>query len=117
MPGPSIPLMPMARVAADAQGAPSVIPPIPPMAGGPGPTPPAGALPPPAAPEAMNPPGMFPPPQAPAAPPFNVRMQPDGSSVYIIPSPDGDPGKDIVLGINPPPKLPKAFQPPAQPGA
>lgn len=31
--------------------------------------------------------------------------------------PDGDPGKDIVLGINPPPKLPKAFQPPAQPGA
>jgi len=109
----------MGKAAADAAG--PILPP-PPIAAGPGPMPPAGALPPPmppapAAPEAMNPPGMFPPPQAPAAPPFDVRMQPDGSSVYVIPSPDGDKGKDIVLGINPPPKLPKAFQPPAQPGA
>jgi hypothetical protein len=40
-------------------------------------------------------------------------MQPDGSSIYVMPSPDGDPINDIMLGRNEPPKLPKAFQPPA----
>lgn len=42
--------------------------------------------------------------------PYTVRMQPDGSSLYTIPSPDGNAAQDIVLGLNPPPKMPKAFQ-------
>jgi len=51
-------------------------------------------------------------PPAPQAPPYTVRLQPDGSSVYVMPSPDGDPGKDIVLGVNKAPAVPKAMQAP-----
>lgn len=51
---------------------------------------------------------------------YTVRMQPDGTSVYVQPSPDGDPTKDIILGVNKAPKIqpqapqgiPLAFQPP-----
>ena len=50
----------------------------------------------------------LPSPSAPPEPPFEVKMQADGSSVYLTKT---DP--QIVIGINPPPKLPKALQPPA----
>jgi len=77
--------------------------------------------PPPSMISAGMPPGAPPmppaPPQAPAAPQgpaWTVRPQADGSSVYVIPSPDGDPSKDIVIGMNPAPKLPKSLQPGAQ---
>lgn len=59
---------------------------------------------------------MMPPPSAPAKPPYSVRLQADGSSIFYIPSPDGNPVNDIILGKNDPPKLPKALQP-AQPPA
>ncbi len=42
--------------------------------------------------------------------PWKVKQQPDGSSVNYLPSPDGDPTKDIILNVNLPPKVPKAFQ-------
>ena len=83
----------MGVAAANAAGAPAGLPPV----GLPAP----GAPPAPAAPQA----GGLPAPEAPAAPPYMVRMQPDGSSIYVIPSPDGDLIKDIVLGVNPAPKL------------
>lgn len=57
----------------------------------------------------------FPPPGAPSAPPYQIAMQPDGSGKYYVPSPDGNPLNDVVIGVIPPPKLPKAFQkPPTQ---
>lgn len=73
----------------------------------------APAAPPMAPPGAMSQPmGGAPmqPPQ-PQAPPWNVQMQSDGSSVYSIPGQDGKP---IILGVNPPPRLPKSLQPPTQ---
>ena len=45
--------------------------------------------------------------------PWQVKQQSDGSSVNYIPSPDGDPTKDIILSVNAAPKLPRALQPPA----
>ena len=107
--------MPMG-IAADRYDQPAdLTPPMP--AGGMAPPPPAalaaGAPPPPAAmPMGSTLPSM-PAPSAPAGPPWSVALQPDGSSKYFIPSPDGDPAKEIVLGVNPPPKLPKAMAPAA----
>lgn len=47
--------------------------------------------------------------QTPATPPipWDVRLQPDGSSVNYIKGPDG---AEIILNVNQPPKLPKAYQ-------
>lgn len=50
----------------------------------------------------------FPAPGAPEKPPFEVEMQPNGTSVYYVP---GSNGQKIILGVNPPPKMPKALQP------
>lgn len=112
---PSTPSMPFAA-AADKYSAPAnLTPPMP--AGGMAPPPPAalaaGAPPPPAAMPMGSTLPTMPEPAAPAGPPWSVALQPDGSSKYFIPSPDGDPAKEIVLGVNPPPKLPKAFNAPA----
>lgn len=65
-----------------------------------------------AGPGAMPPGGPMQPP-APTKAPWDVQMQDDGSSVYSIPGPNGNP---IILGVNPPPRLPKALQTP-KPGA
>lgn len=107
--------MPMG-IAANSYDQPvDLTPPMP--TGGMAPPPPAGlaaaAPPPPGAMPMGSTMPMMPEPDAPAAPPYTVRMQPDGSSIYVMPSPDGDPMNDIMLGRNEPPKLPKAFQPPA----
>lgn len=80
--------------------------PSPPMAGSlagpPGalPMPPAGAV----------------PPQGPPPPQWQVKMQPDGTSVYFMPGPKGDGSDDLIMGVNPPPKQPKGAQPPAAQG-
>ncbi len=67
--------------------------------GAPAPAPSAGAMPPPAADAGIS------------QPPYNVRLQPDGSSVYELPSPaPGMPA--IVIGVNPAPHLPKSLQAP-----
>ena len=81
------------------------------MPGSPGPaaaTPPAAAV--PAAPApAGAPPAPFP---TPGTKPFwQVRQQPDGSSINYIPAPDGDPSKEVILSVNPAPKIPTALQP------
>lgn len=72
---------------------------------------PAAGAPPPAAAGMMGQAGAmsFPEPGAPAEPPFDVRLQPDGSSVYVTKT-----QPEIVIGINPAPKLPKALQPPTK---
>jgi len=63
---------------------------------------------------------MAPPPDAadPGAapqPPYTVRLQPDGSSVYEITTglPPGAP--PIIIGVNKPPNLPPALQQPKVP--
>ncbi len=103
-------MMPMGAAALKNSTPPAPpLPPLtaPPSAGaGPMPLPPPPAMPP-------APGAAAPIPRAPVAtPPWSVRPQPDGSSVYYMPSPDGDPSKEVILGVNPPPKLPKALQPP-----
>lgn len=67
----------------------------------------------PMAPPMAGPLPTMPPPSAPSAPPYSVELQPDGSSIYFVPSPDGDPMKKVVLQVNKAPKLPPAFQPAA----
>lgn len=61
-------------------------------------------------------------PAAPAAPqtptglpavPYQTRTQPDGSVAAYIPSPDGNPANDVVIGVAPAFKVPKAFSQPA----
>lgn len=52
--------------------------------------------------------GGIPSPQAQPQNPYQVRMQDDGTSVYHITGPNG---KEIIVGLNPPPKIPKAMQP------
>lgn len=52
--------------------------------------------------------GAFPPPGSPSQPPWQVTMQPDGSSIYKVDTAGGP----IVIGVNPAPKLPKALQNP-----
>ncbi len=116
------------KAAVDNYSKPANLTPPMPMAGSP-PPPPMGGMQMPtaqASPVASAQPIMggampgLPSPGAPAAPPYTVRLQADGSSVYVLPSPDGDPAKDIVLSRNEPPRLPKAFQTPSaptQPGA
>lgn len=114
--------MPMGAAAVSAAGMPTLPPVFPPSKGvaaqatEPAPSAPP-VLPPAMPPAAPAPqtgmPGMMPPPSAPAQPPYTVSLQPDGSSKYSIQTPGGE----VVLGINPAPKLPKAFQvqqPPAQ---
>jgi hypothetical protein len=54
---------------------------------------------------------ITPPPGQPEENPYQVRLQPDGSSVYYLPGPT--PQQEIILGVNNPPKLPKALQQPA----
>lgn len=58
--------------------------------------------------------------QAPSQPqgaPWQTRQQPDGSSIYFLPGMKGDGSDDIVIGVNQPPKLPKAMQAPTQQSA
>lgn len=47
----------------------------------------------------------MPSPDAPSEPPYDVKLQADGSSVYLTKT---DP--PVVIGINKPPKLPPALQ-------
>jgi hypothetical protein len=107
---PMLPRMPMSIAAADTMGAaPEPLPPIP--------MPPAGATPPPAmpppslptpmAPDTMLPQGAQPAPEQSPAAPYQVRTQPDGSIVGYIPSPDGNPANDIIVGVHKPFNLPK----------
>jgi len=93
---------------------------MPPLPQGPGPA--AGAPPPaPAGPPPMEmPPQIGMPPQGAGAPPagpagipqyplpLDVKLQADGSSIYLLK------GSDIVLSRNEPPPIPKALQPPKQ---
>ena len=108
--------MPFAAKAMQSQAPANLMPPMP--AGG-APMPPPAAMGAPAPtgppPAAMPPQGGMPslPPSGAPAAPYTVRLQPDGSSVYVMPSPDGNPANDIILSVNAPPKLPKALQPPA----
>lgn len=97
--------MPLARAAAQSAGQPVGMPPMPPAGGAQMPAAQANPT-----TKAMPIMGGMPAPSAPAAPPYQVRLQSDGSSVFYIPSPDGDQSKDVVLGRNDAPKLPKAFQ-------
>ncbi len=108
--------MPMAQALLPMPGSPAPLPlptgkpQVPPPT-----TPGQGFLPLPGASPAGPATPMPPLPQAPAQPPapsYDVRLQPDGSSVYVMPSPDGDPSKDIILGVNKAPAVPKAMQAP-----
>lgn len=47
----------------------------------------------------------MPSPDAPSEPPYDVKLQPDGSSIYFTKT---DP--PVVIGVNKPPKLPAALQ-------
>lgn len=72
---------------------------------------PAGAPPPPAAAGMMagpggTPIGAFPDPTAPATPPYEVVMQPDGSSIYQTKT-----TPPVVIAVNPAPKIPISMQP------
>lgn len=108
-------MMPMGQTALKAQGASTALPPLPPPVKGAMALPPLPSAPPPipagAPPMAPQTAPVAPPPPA---IPWQVKQQPDGSSVNYVPSPDGDSSKDIILSVNPPPKLPRAMQPPAQ---
>lgn len=53
----------------------------------------------------------FPAPSASAEPPYDVELQADGSSIYYTKT-----EPRIVIGVNQPPKLPAALQPPKGPG-
>ena len=105
--------MPMAAAAAKYSSPADLTPPMP---GGGAPPPAPMAAVPQAPTGGMGMPSL-PAPGAPAQAPWQVRLQADGSSVYVVPSPDGDPTKDIILGRNEPPKMPKALQAPAPQGA
>lgn len=101
------PQMPMGQVAAAATGAPTGFPAMPPPTG--------GAV----APSAQAAPVMgqqMPAPGAGVPPGVSVRLQANGTSVYTT---TGLNGAEIILGLNPPVKLPKAMQPqaPQAPGA
>ncbi len=94
------------------------LPPLgPPSAGPAGAPPPAPAAPPAGVPGmGMAPaPGMAPqaPPPGSDVPPWDIRLQPDGSAVYYGLHPAT--GKEIIIGVVPPPKMPKAYQPAKQP--
>lgn len=117
--------MPMKQAADDAAGAPPIS--LPPISGGPGPAPmgPPPMMPPPMPPTAptmpaMPPLGANPAPMAPAPPgpppaPYQTRQQADGSIIGYIPSPDGNPANDVIIGVHPAFKVPKGLQPPAAP--
>lgn len=113
---PTLPSMPMGIAAKDASTPPSVLPSLP-MPPAPSAPPMDSAMPPVAAgapPAGVQSQGA---PSAPAAPsvPYQVRRQSDGSIVAYIPSPDGDPSKDVAIGVAPAFKVPKAFQAPLAP--
>ena len=96
------PLMPMGQAAqAPLQTGELMQPP----AADPTQSPGAGA-PPPAAAGMMGGAGGMNPPGAPAEPPYDVKLQPDGSSIYVSKT-----QPPVVLAVNPPPKLPKALAP------
>jgi hypothetical protein len=114
--------MPAALNAMSKSGMPAnLIPPMPKNGARPAPLlPPPPMAPPPVAPPAPAPmptasQGMpaFPPPSAPAKPPFNLKTQSDGSIAVAWPGPDGN---DVISQVFPAPKVPRAFQPPRQPG-
>lgn len=96
---------------------PPMLPPLslppPPTGGAPAAAGPALGMP-PGAPAMPPQPGA--PPQAPSAPmapqppPWTVLPQDDGSSIYALP-PLTPGGKPVIIGVNPPPKLPRALQP------
>jgi hypothetical protein len=94
--------MPMGQAAQPPLNTASVMPPMPP---GPVQSPGVGA-PPPAEAGMMGGAGGFPAPGAPNEPPYDVKLQADGSGVFVSKT---DP--PIVIGVVPPPKLPKALQP------
>jgi len=76
------------------------------------------ATPPPAAggaPVSPAPAGAPPAPTALPPVPYQTRIQPDGSVAAYIPSPDGNPANDVVIGVAPAFKVPKAFSQPVQP--
>jgi hypothetical protein len=91
--------MPMGQSAKPPMDAASVVAPVPaapPQAAGVMQSPQGGAM-------------GFPAPSAPTEPPFVVELQPDGSSIYKSKT-----EPPIVLGVNKPPKLPKALNGGAQ---
>lgn len=95
-------LMPMGRAAA-ASGGGNMLPPMPPGAAPSEPTTMNSAAPMP------SPMPSFPAPSAPSTPPYDVKLQPDGSSIYLMNGANGP----VVLGVNQAPKMPKsAMQPP-----
>jgi len=47
----------------------------------------------------------MPSPGAPNEPPFDVQLQPDGSSIYVTKT-----QPPIVIGVNRPPKIPRGMQ-------
>lgn len=120
---PTAPKMPGAIAAADASTPPPILPPLGPMGGGPGPLPPPPMAPPPMSPAPMGAPPMGPTggdpmlAPAPAAPPYMAKVQSDGSILAVIPSPDGNPANDVVIGHMPAVKIPKALQPQPMPAA
>jgi len=116
-------LMPMGAAAASRALPPNPADLMPPLTQGPAPAAAAPPMPtgaPPAMPPSMPPPISMPPagaaPMMPAPAPqptpdqmFEVKLQSDGSSIYLLK------GTDIVLGRNEPPKMPKSLQqPPVQ---
>lgn len=105
-------LMPMTQAArlpiASAPQPPTPLP-LPPMPGGPPAS--SGPLPLPSMAPQGGPlplPASAPIPQV-QKPPYAVELQDDGTSVYTISGPNGKP---VIIGLNKPPKLPAALQPP-----
>lgn len=104
--------MPMAAAAAETTGAdpaaslPSL--PMPPQGAPPPSMPPTGGSVMPTA--QASPASAAAPVQAGPPPvPYQTKMQADGSVAAYIPSPDGDPSKDVIIGVAPAFKVPKAF--------
>jgi len=116
MPDPAMPMQAAAMSRMPLNTA-DLMPPMP--QAGPAPAPAAPATPSPAGPPPMSmPPPLGMPPQGAGAPPagpvgippfplpLEVKLQDDGSSIYLLK------GSNIVLSRNEPPKIPKALQPP-----
>jgi hypothetical protein len=64
-----------------------------------------------AAPDTMQGRSAFNAPGAPTEPPYQVTMQPDGSSVYHVMTAGGP----VIIGVNKAPKVPPALQQGVQP--
>lgn len=102
--------MPMAAAAQSASSGPPVFPPasgVPPMGAAPVGPPAMPSAAPSQAPSSLQ----MPPTNAPAQPPgASIEPQPDGSAAWVINSPVGK----VFLARIEPPKIPKAFNAPAQ---